>query len=224
MDLSKINSIIEKSEWSWSHGADSKHPGFSLLYYSLIYSNISNKCVILGSGGGYVPRLIYYAQSELVKNKLLKEIDISLVDVGNGVGGERVYDENGFDDLKELKLYNMKTDDAYHNFNNINYLHVDADHNPSQVYKDLTNYGSRMDGDNWIITAHDCYFSKLDRTVHSEKIYLEVARWCNENNHLHINFNIGRGTTLILPNRGGMAPLDYKEMMSVRAAFFSCSS
>ena len=66
MNINKINEIIKKSPWAWSHGANNIHPGFSLIYYSLIYTYASEKCVILGSGGGYLPRIAYYAQSELV--------------------------------------------------------------------------------------------------------------------------------------------------------------
>ena len=215
MDITKINEIIEKSPWSWSHGADNIHPGFSLIYYSLVYSYVSEKCVILGSGGGYIPRIIYYAQSELLKNNLINEIDISLVDAGNGVGGDRFYDEFGFDDLKELKLYSNYTDDVFDEFNNINYLHVDADHNADQVYTDLCNYGTRMNKDNWIITCHDTHF-KEDEWTNTDLLYNAVARWSNENNHNHINFNIGRGTTLIMPNLNGRANNDYKEMISDR--------
>ena len=215
MNINTINEITEKSPWAWSHGADDMHPGFGLIYYSLVYSYLSEKCVILGSGGGYIPRIIYYAQSELLKNNLINKIDISLVDAGNGVCGNRLYDEHGFEDLKELKLYNNRTDDVFNEFNDINYLHVDADHSPNQVYADLCNYGSRMNKDNWIITCHDTHFKK-DIWTNSDALYKSVARWSDENNYNHINFNIGRGTTLIMPNIGGLANSDYQEMVSDR--------
>ena len=53
--------------WCSSHGADngSEDLGAGLLYYSLAYSIRARTCVCLGSGGGFVPRLMRQAQRDL---------------------------------------------------------------------------------------------------------------------------------------------------------------
>ena len=53
--------------WCVSHGAEEDTPelGAGILYYALAYAHRARTCVCLGSGGGYVPRLMRQAQRDL---------------------------------------------------------------------------------------------------------------------------------------------------------------
>ena len=53
--------------WSASHGsaADSEDLSAGILYYALAYSLRATTCVCLGSGGGFVPRMMRQAQRDL---------------------------------------------------------------------------------------------------------------------------------------------------------------
>src|SRR5437660_9562829 len=57
--------LTRDAAWEWSHGADGDYLGMGLLYYSLVYMLKAKVCVCLGSGGGFVPRLMRQAQRDL---------------------------------------------------------------------------------------------------------------------------------------------------------------
>ena len=208
MNLTKFYEIIRTTQWSVSHGAVlhcensviTKFAGLAPLYFSLIYTMRSKRCVCLGSGAGFVPKIMTYAQNVLIEEKLISDYDVSLVDADLPGWGDRIYADH-IEGYPEIKLINKTTDEAADLFNDISYLHVDADHSEQQVYKDLCNYGSRMKQKNWIITCHDTH-SPLE-TTHGIGVYNSVKRWAQENNHDLVNFPIGFGTALIMPRIDG---------------------
>ena len=201
MNLTKFYEISHTSEWSWSHGTvGTKYAGFAPLYFSLIYTMRSKRCVCLGSGGGFVPKIMVYAQNKLIEENLIVDYDVSLVDANLAGWGDRSYD-NCIEGYPEIKLINKTTDEAVELFNDISYLHVDADHSEQQVYKDLCNYGSRMKQKNWIITCHD---TQTPRDIdYGIGVYNSIKRWTQENNHDLVNFPIGFGTAIIMPRIEG---------------------
>ena len=201
MNLTKFYEISHTSEWSWSHGTvGTKYAGFAPLYFSLIYTMRSKRCVCLGSGGGFVPKIMAYAQNKLIEENLIVDYDVSLVDANLAGWGDRSYD-NCIEGYPEIKLINKTTDEAAELFNDISYLHVDADHSEQQVYKDLCNYGSRMKQKNWIITCHDTHTPReIDYGI---GVYNSIKRWTQENNHDLVNFPIGFGTAIIMPRIEG---------------------
>ncbi len=89
----KLNPI----KYRWTHGATDLHLGDGLLIYSVIQFMRAKTCVCLGSGGGFIPRIMSQARMELHEqevftgNKLMEWGDIGttiLVDASNGVGGQ----------------------------------------------------------------------------------------------------------------------------------------
>lgn len=194
---------IVSSKWSESHGADESigYLGMGSVYYALVYALKAKRCVCLGSGGGFVPKTMYLAQLTLKSSKIIDDFDISLVDADTGIWGRPDY-INSIPDYPEIKLIKELTDNAYHQFDNIDYLHVDADHTHDQVYKDLCNYGSRMSKDNWAITVHDTNNSGAIKSGLPIGCYSAVKQWISENNYDMVNFGIGCGTALILPRVG----------------------
>ena len=132
----------------------------------------SKTCVCLGSGGGFVPRMMTAAHWDL------KELDVFIdgnfgttfvVDAKNGVNGEPDWDEESyFVETFQPKVIEALTDDAYYNFflrNNIeiDFLHIDAGHSYEQVELDFELYSERL-SENGIISIHDTdekYFNSL---------------------------------------------------------------
>ena len=58
--------LLAEAPWAESHGADHHlFLGAGLLYYSFAYAFRSRTIVALGSGGGFVPRVLRQAQRDL---------------------------------------------------------------------------------------------------------------------------------------------------------------
>src|SRR5436853_4460194 len=121
--------------WDWSHGAHGDSPGMGLLYSSLVYALKARVAVCLGSGGGFVPRLMRQAQRDLGMADTSRTI---LVD-GNlpaaGWGAPEWLAEDSFfrTQYPDVELIIDLTRNAAKNtFKkqgiSIDYLHIDADH------------------------------------------------------------------------------------------------
>lgn len=197
-----FNEIIENSKWSESHGAVGKHAGMGVFYFSLPYSLRASSIVCLGSGAGFVPKLMVRAQECLIEEGLLNTYNVNLIDANIGPWGLPVYGLEGIDRFPEINLIVDKTDNCHHFFDSIDYLHVDADHSYEQVYKDLVNYGSKMNQHKvWAITVHDTN-NGSDGDHPEIGSYHAAVDWANENNHDMVNFAVGCGTALIMPRVG----------------------
>lgn len=191
--------IIQESKWSESHGAEYSHLGAGCLYYFIPYMLKSKTCVCLGSGAGFVPKLMYEAQKRLIQENYIDTISVNLVDADIGPWGRPVYGDAGIPEYPEIKFFKMKTEEAYTLFDNIDYLHVDADHSYDQVLDDLNMYGSKMrENSFWAITVHDTYNSGGDDFPDIGSFQAAVD-WSSSNNLSIMNFPIGCGTAMIVP-------------------------
>ena len=157
-------------EFRWTHGATDYHLGDGLLIYSIISYMRAKTCVCLGSGGGFIPRIMTQARIDLYETNIFegkKEFnwgDIGttyLVDAANGVGGQINYlDESSFFRSNFFpRFINDTTENAYYNFFvkediKIDYLHIDADHSYEGVKLDFELY-SKILSPNGIISIHD---------------------------------------------------------------------
>lgn len=199
LDLRILHQFCESSHYSTSHGANKKnHVGLAPLYFSLIYGIKAKKCVCLGSGDGFIPKIMALAQYNLIQSKSLIDYDISLVDANIKGFGERYYDDK-IENYPQIKVINQKTDDSVNLFEQISYLHIDADHTENQVYKDLCNYGSKMIDKNWIITCHDSHYPANAVENFGEGVCRSARKWVSENNCEMINLAVGFGTIIIVP-------------------------
>ena len=150
--------------YRWTHGANDTYLGAGIFYYSIPYFLKAEVCVCLGSGGGYVPRLMTDATWELNEIGMYgegKTGEVYVVDATNSVNGEVDWsDEDSY--LREKfnpKFINSTTKDAFYNFFvkrdiKIDYLHIDADHTYDGVKKDFELYSILMN-ENGIISIHD---------------------------------------------------------------------
>jgi len=172
-----INSLLDKNfittmltvddPWCSSHGAENGSEDLSagMLYYSLAYSTRARTCVCLGSGGGYVPRLMRQAQRDLN----LEGARTFLVDGAPSVSQERkkvwgspywLKEESTFrKNYPDIEIVLQLTEKAFNEVfvpNNItiDYLHIDADHHYDGVKRDWDLYHTLV-SDNGVITLHD---------------------------------------------------------------------
>jgi len=121
-------------------------------------------CVCLGSGGGYVPRLMIDATWELGETNMYPENEygeVYVVDATNSVNGEVDWadDDSYLRSHFKVKFLNMTTEDAFYNFFvkrdiKIDYLHIDADHTYEGCKLDFDLYSTIMN-ENGIISIHD---------------------------------------------------------------------
>ena len=161
--------------YRWTHGANDVYMGAGIVYFSIPYFLKARVCVCLGSGGGFVPRLMVDATWELQETQMYDEGateghdsvqrgitgDVYVVDATNGFNGEVDWsEEDSF--LRENfnpRFLNTTTEDAFYNFFvkrdiKIDYLHIDADHTYEGVKKDFELYATIMNP-NGIISIHD---------------------------------------------------------------------
>ena len=150
--------------YRWTHGANDTYMGAGIFYYAIPYFLRAQTCVCLGSGGGYVPRLMVDCVWELNETQMYgegKSGEVYVIDATNGFNGEVDWsDEDSF--LREKfnrKFINSTTEDAFYNFFvkrdiKIDYLHIDAGHTYEDCKQDFDLYSTLMN-ENGIISIHD---------------------------------------------------------------------
>lgn len=177
---------LEPVKYRWTHGATDEHLGDGLLIYSLIMFNRAKTCVCIGSGGGFIPRLMTQARKDLWHQKIFEGKNTAewgdigttiIVDAANGVGGFTDWtEENSF--LRQHfspQLILETSERAYYDYFvrqdvKIDYLHIDGDHSYEGVKKDFELYSTIM-SENGIITIHD-----TDQRYHDTFIVTEDAK------------------------------------------------
>ena len=156
--------------YRWSHGATDTHLGDGLIIYSLIQYMRAKVCVCLGSGGGFVPRLMTQARYDLYRQGILEgdanlnwgDIGVTyVVDAMNGIGGKVDWfkEESFFRRTFHPRILSTTTEQAFHNHFVLNdikidYLHIDAGHSYENVKEDFELY-SQLLSRNGIISIHD---------------------------------------------------------------------
>ena len=157
-------------KYRWTHGATDLHLGDGLLIYSAIQYMRAKVCVCLGSGGGFIPRIMSQARMDLHDQKIFDGEKLMewgnvgttiLVDASNGVGGHTDWIEKDsfYRTHFPSRVILDTTENAYYNFFvkediKIDYLHIDAGHSYDDVKKDFDLY-SKLLSPNGIISIHD---------------------------------------------------------------------
>jgi hypothetical protein len=199
--------ITGQDKWSSSHGsaAGSEDLAAGILYYSFAYATKAKVCVCLGSGGGFVPRLMRQAQRDLN----IENARTFLVDGGENVPKEKKdiwgtpswsaegsWHKTSYPDIQVVM--NL-TESAFGDFfvpNNIriDYLHIDADHHYEGVKLDWDLYRTLVT-DEGLITLHDTVNYRQPCGVPR---LVEEIRAGGE--YSVINFPIRYGTALVKKN------------------------
>jgi hypothetical protein len=157
-------------KYRWTHGATDFHLGDGLLIYSAIQYMRAKTCVCLGSGGGFIPRIMSQARMDLHDQKIFEgeknmewgDVGTTiLVDASNGVGGHTDWIEKDsfYRTHFPSRVILDTTENAYYNFFvkediKIDYLHIDAGHSYEDVKKDFELY-TKLLSENGIISIHD---------------------------------------------------------------------
>jgi len=177
---------LEPVKYRWTHGATDLHLGDGMIIYSLILFNRAKTCVCIGSGGGFIPRLMTQARRDLWEqgifegNNQAEWGDIGttiIIDAANGVGGFTDWtEENSF--LRQHfdpQVILETSERAFYDYfvrqdMKIDYLHIDGDHSYEGVKKDFDLYSTIM-SENGIITIHD-----TDQSYHDSFLVTENAK------------------------------------------------
>ena len=153
--------------WTASHGSapGSSDLGAGMLYYALAYSLRARVCACLGSGGGFVPRLMRQAQRDL----RLEGSRTILVDGAGDVRPERraiwgspnwtARDSWFRSRYPDVEVVLSLTEDAHRDVFvgggiAVDYLHIDADHHYEGVRRDFDLFAPLV-VDGGVITLHD---------------------------------------------------------------------
>lgn len=181
----------EPVPYRWTHGATDLHLGDGLLIYSIIQLMRYKTLVCLGSGGGYIPRIMTQARIDLHDTGIFEgkkdynwgDIGATyLVDAANGVGGKISYEDKDSYFRYQFcpRFIKDTTENAYYNFFvkqdiKIDFLHIDAGHSYEDVKNDFNLY-SQLLSDNGIISIHDTdiNFQKELIITEDEKEYYEL--------------------------------------------------
>ncbi len=180
------NIIHTPINYRWTHGATDLHLGDGLLIYSLIQFSRAKVCVCIGTGGGFIPRLMTQSRVDLWHQKIFEGNpsnewgDIGstiIVDASNGVGGYTDWtEEDSF--LRQHfspQIIIETSEKAFYDYFvrqdiKIDYLHIDGDHSYEGVKKDFELYSQIM-SENGIITIHD-----TDQLYHDTFVVTENAK------------------------------------------------
>jgi hypothetical protein len=148
--------LLYQAPWSVLHGASKTDLGAGLLYYSLVYSSKAQVCVCLGSGDGFVPRMMRQAQRDLCLDKSRT----ILVDGNTGPWGRPLWLHKGsflrtiFPDIEIVLDTTQHVSIHQAKEWSINYLHIDADRTVAGALEDFKRYLPYM-AKGSIITLHD---------------------------------------------------------------------
>jgi hypothetical protein len=176
LNLDYIRNVIHRdAPWASSHASDRReYLGGGLLYYTLAYMTRARLCVCLGSGGGFVPRLMRQAQRDLgLHDARTVLVDANIGHTASGVETVRRHGQTGrlkwgypqwvapdsffrtaFPDIEIIMR--LTADVAAEEAANwqIDYLHIDADYSHEGRLADLAAFRPRM-APNGLITMHD---------------------------------------------------------------------
>ena len=180
------DTILDPVKYRWTHGATDLHLGDGLLIYSFIQFIKAKVCVCIGSGGGFIPRLMTQARWDLHGQKIFEgnnqqewgDIGTTIIiDAANGVGGFTDWtNENSFLRQHFQPQVILETSEkAFYDFFvrqdiKIDYLHIDGEHSYEGVKKDFELYSTIM-SENGMITIHD-----TDQNYHNTFVVTENSK------------------------------------------------
>ena len=156
--------------YRWTHGATDLHMGDGLVVYSIIQHMRAKNCVCIGSGGGFIPRIMTQARIDLHKSKIfIGDGNYSWGDIGatyvidacNGVGGPNDLEnkESFYNTHFHPRFIKETSENAFYNFFvlqdiKVDFLFIDGDHSYEGVKLDFDLYSTIL-SENGVIIIHD---------------------------------------------------------------------
>ena len=156
--------------YRWAHGATDLHLGDGMMVYAIIQHIRAKNCLCIGSGGGFIPRIMTQARLDLHSQDIFEgDNEMNWGDIGttyvvdacNGIGGP-----NDLDDPTSFyritfnpRFIKTTSEDAFYNFFireeiKLDFIFIDGDHSYEGVKKDFELYSTILN-DNGIIILHD---------------------------------------------------------------------
>jgi Methyltransferase domain len=147
--------LLNQAEWARLHGAQKDNLGAGMFYYGIVYAMRAKMCVCLGSGDGFVPRILRQAQRDLG----LEGSRTILIDGNTGRWGRPLwFPEHSIlkREFPDIEILIMTTKEALTEARTweIDYLHIDADRTMNGAFQDFLDYLPLMT-ENAMIVLHD---------------------------------------------------------------------
>ncbi len=185
------NLLMPQAHWAGLHDAKGDYLGTGMLYYALVYASCAKLCVCLGSGDGFVPRIMRQAQRDL----LLPSARTILVDGNIGAWGrplwlnEQSFFRTQYPDIEIIIDTTKHVAETIAKTWQIDYLHIDADRTPQGALQDFLDYLPFMTKPG-IISLHD---------TGAGKPCAQTVELIRELGHNVVNFeHFGTGVALIV--------------------------
>ena len=156
--------LTHDAPWCGSHGADGTYLGMGLVYYALVHATRAGVAVCLGSGGGFVPRMMRQAQRDLgLPGARTILVDGNRAEAGWGSPAwlaESSFFRRAFPDIElVLRTTEQAAAEVFAAQGiTIDYLHIDADHSFEGCLADFMAY-RRFLRVGSILTLHDTSFA-----------------------------------------------------------------
>lgn len=135
--------VMREARYANTHGAEGDYLGTGIIYYAIPYAIRALTCVCLGSGGGFVPRLMRQAQRDLG----IEESKTILIDGDTGPWGRPCWTSpdsffrSAWGDIEIMETLTSEGAEILKQRETIiDYLHIDADHSYEGVLTDLNAY------------------------------------------------------------------------------------
>ncbi|QDV72294.1 hypothetical protein K2D_04210 [Planctomycetes bacterium K2D] len=183
LNTSLIDShLMREAPWSEGHGAAPGHLGGGMLYYALTHLLCAKRCVCIGSGGGFVPRLMRQAQRDLLRAGVLEEAETHLIDANlpqSGWGSPHWLDDDSFfrRQFPDVTLHLRRSDEALPSFapGSVDYVHVDGDHSYGGCRRDF-ELSLPLLTERGVITLHDTSLHEQERSCGVHRVVNELRR------------------------------------------------
>jgi methyltransferase family protein len=209
-DFSFINSdligslFIREAPWAKGHGAAEDHLGGGMVYYALAYALRAELCICVGSGGGFVPRIMRQAQRDMGGGGETHLVDANVTD---GIWGSPKWLDSDsffrteFDDI--IIHFESSEQAARETFAGCqaDYVHIDADHSYAGCRKDVDLYLPLLKPTG-AMTLHDTMLHKKNSRCGVQQVVAEL-RQSTDVDIVEFSF-LGQGIALVRP----VAPAD----------------
>ncbi|TWU00425.1 hypothetical protein Pla108_13760 [Botrimarina colliarenosi] len=200
--------FLKEASWSEGHGASPGFLGGGILYYALPYAFRARRCVCIGSGGGFVPRMMRQAQRDLLAQAVALGADpegyeTHLIDANlpeSGWGSPQWLDDDSFfrQQFPDVIVHLRRSQEVLPTFaaGSVDYLHIDGDHSYEGCKSDFER-GLPLLAEHGVMTLHDTSLHLQEKVCGVHRVVAEL-RASRRFDVVDLPF-IGRGVAIVRP-------------------------
>lgn len=202
--------LLRDAPWSEGHDAAPGHLGGGILYYALVHMLRAKRCLCVGSGGGFVPRVMRQAQRDLQQAGVFDRSETHLVDANlpqRGWGRPLWIDDDSFfrQQFPDVTVHLTRSEDALPTFatGSVDYLHVDGDHSYEGCRRDF-ELGLPLLTKRGVMTLHDTSLHEQERSCGVHRVVSELRK-SRHFDVVDLPF-VGRGVAIVSqrPTKGSL--------------------